>query len=324
MKGAVSLVSSANPVSIVMSNPAPSAVGAVIGTQIFNSAASAAEVVNDTVRVGGYTAAIATSCQCVADTYRWVTGGINARELGRRTFRNTTVNSTAVVGGAGGSAVGGAIGTGDKFFFFFFFFFFCTQSKNKKITNIEKKKKKKMEISNIPRHRDSARLGDWRSVWQHWVGKLVNDKFDDWWYCNTIVSKNESDDSLNASLQYFGFAPKDFKNPDVVAIDNVTQRYKEYARIYHPDRGGTKEEWITLVNHFSIVSNAIRRRDKVSFLFVCLLDIMLPGGNREEQEQRTKRELQEVSAAHQRKKTELEQRIVQLQNQNEFLVEQTE
>ena len=49
-------LSPSNPVSVVGNNPAPSAIGAVIGTQIFNSAAAASEVVTETVNVGGMTA----------------------------------------------------------------------------------------------------------------------------------------------------------------------------------------------------------------------------------------------------------------------------
>lgn len=32
--------------------------------------------------------------------------------------------------------------------------------------------------------------------------------------------------------------------------------------VSHPDKGGSKEEWIGLVNHFAIVTDALRKRDK--------------------------------------------------------------
>ncbi|ETO26003.1 hypothetical protein RFI_11133, partial [Reticulomyxa filosa] len=92
--------------------------------------------------------------------------------------------------------------------------------------------------------------------------------FEDWWrgYKIVHVSEDDAQDLVHVSLQYFGYSPADFKDVDIVNIDGVTQRYKEYARVYHPDKGGTKEEWVGLVNHFAILSNAIRKRDRVFFV----------------------------------------------------------
>jgi len=85
---------------------------------------------------------------------------------------------------------------------------------------------------------------------------------------------------------------------------------KEYARVYHPDKGGTKEEWIGLVNHFAVLSNAIRTRDR-----------MLPRDQKAPEESRIKRQLEETNAAYEQEKFELQQRISQLENQNNILLQ---
>src|SRR5690606_19529517 len=128
-----------NPLSIVYNNPVPSLIGGVIGTQIFNNAGQATDVVTDTVRTGGITAGIVTAIQFGYDSVLWFKGNINSKELGRRIVRNTTVNGSSVVGGAGGSAVGGAIGTGKSKKFFFFFekhcLFFHIKNLKKRFSN---------------------------------------------------------------------------------------------------------------------------------------------------------------------------------------------
>ena len=71
-------------------NPAPSTIGAVIGTQIFNSASTATNVLTETINTGGLTAGIVTCVQFVSDGYGWAKGKMPAKELGRRVVRNST------------------------------------------------------------------------------------------------------------------------------------------------------------------------------------------------------------------------------------------
>ena len=93
-------------------------------------------------------------------------------------------------------------------------------------------------------------------------GKLVNDKFDDWWRGYKVTYVKDSKEILKISLEYFGYDPKDFNDDVIVNMESVTTRYRERCKVYHPDKGGTKEEWIGLVNHFAIVTDALRKRDK--------------------------------------------------------------
>mmetsp|Transcript_9262 Transcript_9262/g.14210 ORF Transcript_9262/g.14210 Transcript_9262/m.14210 type:complete len:307 (+) Transcript_9262:722-1642(+) len=224
--GALSF-SSGNPINVVISNPAPSAIGSVIGTQIFNSASSATNVLTETINTGALTAGVITGVQFVVDTYGWATGQMPAKELGRRVVRNSTVNGTAVVGGAGGSAVGGAIGTA------------LMPGTGTVVGSV---------IGGI-----TGSIS---------FGSLVNDKFEDWWRGYKIHYVKDGNEILHLSLKYFGYDVKDFKDDEIVNIDSVTQRYKERCKVYHPDKGGSKEEWISLVNHFAVVTDALRKRDK--------------------------------------------------------------
>lgn len=228
--GPLSNLSPSNPIRTVANNPAPSAVGAVIGTSIFNSSSSAANVLNETIQSGTYTAAIATGVQFCSDSWKWWQGRINGKEVGRRIVRNVTVNSTAVVGGAGGSAVGGAIGTA--------------------------------VFPGTGTVIGSVIGGVCGSIS---FGTLVNDKFEDWWRGYHVTYVKDSKELLEISLEYFGFSKNDLKDYDKLNMDTMTHKYREYAKVYHPDKGGTKEEWIALVNHFAIVTDAIRSRDKVVF-----------------------------------------------------------
>eukprot|EP00484_Ammonia_sp_Unknown_P022908 CAMPEP_0197034358 /NCGR_PEP_ID=MMETSP1384-20130603/12494_1 /TAXON_ID=29189 /ORGANISM="Ammonia sp." /LENGTH=306 /DNA_ID=CAMNT_0042464277 /DNA_START=52 /DNA_END=972 /DNA_ORIENTATION=- len=224
--GALSL-SPSNPASVVVNNPAPSTIGAVIGTQIFNSASSASNVLTETINTGAITAGIVTTAQFAYDTYGWATGKMPAKELGRRVVRNGTVNGTAVVGGAGGSAVGGAIGTAI--------------------------------MPGTGTVIGSVMGGVCGSIS---FGKLVNDKFEDWWRGYKITYVKDNQEILSMSLEYFGYDASDFKDDDIVNMETVSQRYKERCKVYHPDKGGSKEEWISLVNHFAVVTDALRKRDK--------------------------------------------------------------
>eukprot|EP01084_Bolivina_argentea_P010620 19794_1 len=220
-------LSPSNPANIVVNNPAPSAIGAVIGTQIFNSASTATNVLTETINTGAITAGIVTTVQFVKDGYGWATGKVPAKEWGRRIVRNTTVNGTAVVGGAGGSAVGGAVGTA------------IFPGTGTVVGSV---------IGGV-----CGSVG---------FGKLVNDKFEDWWRGYKITYVTDTKEILNLSLDYFGFDPKDFNDVDLVSMDIVQSRYKERCKVYHPDKGGSKEEWICLVNHFAVVTDALRKRDK--------------------------------------------------------------
>lgn len=150
-----------------------------------------------------------------------------AKELGRKVVRNSTVNGTAVVGGAGGSAVGGAIGTA---------IFPGTGTVIGSVVG-----------------------GVCGSIS---FGKLVNDKFEDWWRGYKIHYVKDTKEILELSLKYFGIDPANFKDANIVNSESVTFRYRERCKIYHPDKGGSKEEWICLVNHFAVVTDAIRKRDK--------------------------------------------------------------
>ena len=93
-------------------------------------------------------------------------------------------------------------------------------------------------------------------------GKLVNDKFEDWWRGYKVTYIRDVKEALILSLEYFGYDPKDFDDDIIVNMETVTSRYRERCKVFHPDKGGTKEEWIGLVNHFAIVTDAIRKRDK--------------------------------------------------------------
>ena len=137
------------------------------------------------------------------------------------------MNGTAVVGGAGGSAVGGAIGTA--------------------------------LMPGTGTVVGSVVGGVCGSIS---FGKLVNDKFEDWWRGYKITYVKDNKEILNLSLEYFGYQAKDFNDSDIINMETVTMRYKERCKVYHPDKGGTKEEWICLVNHFAVVSDALRKRDK--------------------------------------------------------------
>ena len=137
------------------------------------------------------------------------------------------MNGTAVVGGAGGSAVGGAIGTA--------------------------------LMPGTGTVIGSVVGGVCGSIS---FGKLVNDKFEDWWRGYKIHYVKDNKQILNLSLQYFGFDANDFMDDAIVNTESVTFRYKERCKVYHPDKGGSKEEWICLVNHFAIVTDALRKRDK--------------------------------------------------------------
>eukprot|EP00483_Globobulimina_turgida_P001436 UN01438 len=225
--GPLSSLSPSNPARVLANNPAPSTIGAVIGTQIFNSASTASNVLTETINTGAITAGIVTSIQFVSDTYYCVRGKMPAKELGRRVVRNSTVNGTAVIGGAGGSAVGGAIGTA------------LMPGTGTVIGSV---------IGGV-----CGSIG---------FGKLVNDKFEDWWRGYKIHYVKDSNEILNLSLSYFGFDIKDFKDDDIVTMETVTLRYKERCKVYHPDKGGSREEWITLVNHFAVVTDSLRKRDK--------------------------------------------------------------
>eukprot|EP01083_Nonionella_stella_P173619 599460_1 len=207
--GPLSSLSSSNPARVIASNPAPSAIGAVIGTQIFNSASSASNVLTETINTGAITAGVVTGVQFVSDTYQWATGKLPGKELGRRVVRNTTVNGTAVVGGAGGSAVGGAIGTAI--------------------------------MPGTGTVVGSIMGGICASIS---FGSLVNDRFEDWWRGYKIHYVKDTKEILNLSLTYFGYDPKDFSDDAIVNMDTVTTRYKERCKVYHPDKGGTKEEWM--------------------------------------------------------------------------------
>ncbi|ETO34416.1 hypothetical protein RFI_02679 [Reticulomyxa filosa] len=252
-----------------------------MGGHIYNAAASGVEIVGETIKVGGCSAAAVSGCQCVADTARWCRGKISSQELGRRTLKNATVNGTAVVGGAGGSTVGATIGTGHftllsvQTWFIFFFLLAILPGTGTVVGSI---------VGGV-----CGSIG---------VGKLVNDKFDDWWgprgsddptqsqdttttttttttaTTTTTTAGNKAlpmststtngyvcDDALCSSLQFFGFLPKDFGRTEVVNMDILVERYREYSRVYHPQKGGTKEEWLCLINHFAVAANAIRDRD---------------------------------------------------------------
>jgi len=225
--GPLSTISSYSPVRIVTNNPAPSAVGAVIGTQIFNAASTASNVLTETINTGAVTAGVVTGIQFVSDTYQWFKGSVPATELGRRIVRNSTVNGTAVVGGAGGSAVGGALGTA--------------------------------LMPGTGTVVGSVLGGVCGSIS---FGTLVADKFEDWWRGYKVTYVRDNGEILALSLKYFGFDPKDFRDDSVVSMDAVSFRYKERCKVYHPDKGGSKEEWIALVNHFAVVTDALRKRDK--------------------------------------------------------------
>jgi len=271
--GPLANLSPSNPFRIAARNPAPSAVGAVIGTQIFNNSAAASNVLNSTIQVGGYTAAIATTVQLCSDSYKWFQGQINGREVGRRVVRNVTVNSTAVVGGAGGSAVGGAIGT--------------------------------VVFPGTGTVVGSVLGGVFGSIS---FGTLVNEKFEDWWRGYHITYVKDDNEVVNVSLQYFGFSPNDVNDTDIVNMDSITQRYKEYAKIFHPDKGGTKEEWLTLVNHFAILSDAIKKRDK-----------NLPESHKASETSKLKKQIQEERNQYAKDKMELTQQLNYLKQQNMVL-----
>jgi len=220
---------SAGPLSNIANNPAPSAIGAVIGTQIFNSAATATNVLTETINTGAITAGIVTGIQFASDSYSWITGKLPVKEVGLRILRNSTVNGTAVVGGAGGSAVGGAVGTAI--------------------------------FPGTGTVIGSVLGGVCGSIS---FGTLVADKMEDYWrgYKVTTVTVRDQRQILNLSLDYFGYSHGDFGDDDVVNMDSLTVRYRERCKVYHPDKGGSKEEWITLVNHFAIVTDALRKRDR--------------------------------------------------------------
>jgi hypothetical protein len=252
-------------VRVVANNPAPSAVGAVIGTQIFNSAAAAAEVVSDTVRVGGVTAGVCTGLQFGGNVMDWWRGKCGFKEVGRRLLRDTTVNATAVVGGSGGAAVGGAIGTA---------IFPGTGTVVGSVIG-----------------------GVFGSIG---VGKLVNDKFEDWWRGYKVTYVESSESLLNGALKFMGFDPTDFNDPDIINVDAATARYQKLAKACHPDRGGTKEDWVALVTNFSIVTDGIRKRDKKN-------------PNKHSELSKLKKELQQQQQNAQREHALLREQIQQLQ-----------
>lgn len=302
--GALAKLSPANPARIVASNPGPSAVGGVIGTQIFNSTASSAtNVLTHTINVGGITAGIVTGVQFLGDSYQCINGSMPAKELGRRIVRNATgmktnitqvhiqnnmhficfsfayivtdlknkkqktkVNGTAVIGGAGGSAVGGAIGT--------------------------------LVFPGTGTVVGSVIGGICGSVS---FGKLVNDKFEDWWRGYRVVYVEDSREILEHSMAYFHFDANSLNDPSLINMEIAHERYREFAKIYHPDKGGSKEEWLALTNNFAVVTDAIRKRDK-----------KLPKNNQSMEILRLKKEMEHQRIQIMQEKQAMQQEIQQL------------
>ena len=75
-------------VKIISNNPGPTIIGGVIGVQIFNTASTASNVLNETINTGGITAGICTGVQFCFNCYEALNGKYNTKEFTKKTAQN--------------------------------------------------------------------------------------------------------------------------------------------------------------------------------------------------------------------------------------------
>lgn len=72
----------------IVENPAPAIVGSIMGVQIFNQAGTAAQVLTETIKTGGYAAGICTTIQVGLNGVKYIRGDSNFKQ-----FRNKSISN---------------------------------------------------------------------------------------------------------------------------------------------------------------------------------------------------------------------------------------